>query len=67
MPSLLSSLRLRQSCLFVFLVLGSCLGLHSINAQQTLATPTPDDPWKALQWRSISCPFRGGRVTAVAA
>jgi len=34
-------------------------------SQTPTASPTKEDPIKALQWRSIG-PFRGGRVTAVA-
>ena len=52
---------LRVVCLFIFSLLAI-----SINAQPTpTASPATDDPWKALQYRSIG-PFRGGRVTAVA-
>jgi photosystem II stability/assembly factor-like uncharacterized protein len=41
------------------------LGAFSISAQQSQPSPSPSDPFKVLQWRSIG-PFRGGRVTAVA-
>ena len=36
-----------------------------VTGQQAQPSPSPSDPLKALQWRSIG-PYRGGRVTAVA-
>lgn len=53
-------------CLLVTLT----VAVNPIAAQQAqtptaIASPTPEDPLKVMQWRSIG-PFRGGRVTAVA-
>ena len=48
-----------------------CLGIALLTAnsiafaQQSQPSPSPADPFKVLQWRSIG-PYRGGRVTAVA-
>ena len=59
----MSKRSLRFSFLLVFLLVATL-----VNAQQSptpTASPANDDPWKALQYRSIG-PFRGGRVTAVA-
>ena len=48
------------------LFLLTALSLFSVTANaQSSQNPTPNEPLKALQWRSIG-PYRGGRVDAVA-
>ena len=48
-----------------FSVVAIALHVVVVPGQQAQPTPSPSEPVKVLQWRSIG-PYRGGRVTAVA-
>jgi photosystem II stability/assembly factor-like uncharacterized protein len=59
----LTTIALRKTAI-LFLLIGFVLVAVPTHAQSP-QNPTPTEPLKALQWRSIG-PYRGGRVDAVA-